>query len=245
MSDPRRALNLVSRSDASPVVARQELAHGDLIGSILVKTGALKAADVDVILGEQRLGRERFGDIARRLGFVRRGALDVAVAKQFEFTQLDPLDTSVSRRIISAFRPNSVTGVAIRELRSQLAFRWFANASGGAILAVVGAGRREGRSFIAANLAVSFAQMGRRTLLIDADLRRPRQHEWFKLKQREGLAAMLAGHCRDAPITPIASIPGLSVLPAGTTPPNPQELLARPAFDGLLGEADEHYSVSL
>jgi protein-tyrosine kinase len=221
-----------------------ELQRG-LLGALLIDAGALRLDDLDAVLGEQRLRGGRFGEAARRLGLVHPEAVDSALAKQFEFSRLEPSDTSLSKRLISAFRPQSVTGEAIRALRSQLALRWFSSAHGGATLAVAGVGHQEGRSFIAANLAVAFAQMGRRTLLIDADLRHPKLHEWFRLPQQEGLASMLAGRSNHTPIVTIDSIPGLSVLPAGAPPPNPQELLARPAFDGLLAELAERFSVIL
>ena len=75
-----------------------------------------------------------------------------------------------------------------------------------------------------------FSQLGERTLLIDADLRNPRQHELFKLGNGAGLSGLLAGRASAEAIARIPSLLGLSVLPAGAIPPNPQELLGRPAF---------------
>src|SRR5207253_11148190 len=94
-----------------------------------------------------------------------------------------------------------------------------------------------GRSFIAANLAVVFAQLGQRTLLIDADLRNASQHRLFGVDNRLGLSAVLSGRAdASEAIQRVAAVPNLSLLPAGALPPSPQDLLARPAFAILLDE---------
>ena len=74
------------------------------------------------------------------------------------------------------------------------------------------------------------AQQGHRVLLVDADLRRGRLYKRFALKSRPGLSELLAGLGKDMAIPTVQSIPGLSVLPAGTTPPNPSELLGSKAM---------------
>ena len=95
-------------------------------------------------------------------------------------------------------------------------------------------GNGDGRSFLAANLAIVFSQLGERTVLVDADLRKPRQHELFRLGTHSGLSDVLAGRAGPESVVRIPSLLGLSVLPSGAPPPNPQELLGRPAFVDLL-----------
>ena len=90
-----------------------------------------------------------------------------------------------------------------------------------AALAVVSPGSGEGRSYITANLAVLFSQLGKRTLLIDADLRRPRQHRIFGLPGRIGLSGVLAGRAGAEAVCEIKPLPGLSVLPAGAAAAQP------------------------
>jgi capsular exopolysaccharide synthesis family protein len=94
----------------------------------------------------------------------------------------------------------------------------------------------DGKSFLAANLAVAFSQTGARTLLIDADMRRPRQHQIFGLDSSNGLSAVLAGRARGTAIQPVPDLPSLFVMPVGVVPPNPLELLQRAAFGLLLRE---------
>ena len=108
--------------------------------------------------------------------------------------------------------------------------RWFDAEAQRKALAIVSPGAGEGRSFIAANLAIVFSQLGENTLLIDADLRTPRQHELFKLRNNAGLSGLLAGRANAEAVVRVPSLLGLSLLPAGAIPPNPQELLGRPAF---------------
>lgn len=124
---------------------------------------------------------------------------------------------------------------ALRALRSRLGLRWFNGEPAQRMLAVVSAERGEGRSFIAANLAIAMAQLGKRTLLIDADLRNPSQHRRFGLSSNAGLAAMLAHGAGQEAIASIGALPALCVLPAGAAPSHAADLLGRPEFrQGLL-----------
>ena len=104
-------------------------------------------------------------------------------------------------------------------------------------LAVIGPDAGDGKTYVAANLAVALAQLpGSRTLLVDADLRGPRQHQLFRLENRAGLSSLLSGRSDPRAIQQVESVPSLFVLPVGTTPPNPLELLECPAFGLLMRE---------
>jgi len=107
----------------------------------------------------------------------------------------------------------------------------------------VGTTAGEGRSYMSANLAVTFAQLGERTLLIDGNLRTPRQHKLFKIENQMGLSNLLAGRMQDQVVTFISGIPGLAVLPAGPTPPNPGELLSRPVLQRILHQSMSTFDV--
>jgi capsular exopolysaccharide synthesis family protein len=103
-------------------------------------------------------------------------------------------------------------------------------------IAVVSPGRSDGKTFVAANLGVALAQRGGRTVIVDADLRGPRLHEIFQLENRSGLSSILSGRSDQGAIQPIAAAPSLFVLTAGTTPPNPLELVERASFGLLMRE---------
>jgi receptor protein-tyrosine kinase len=126
--------------------------------------------------------------------------------------------------------------------------RWFSANPLHKVLAVVSPAAGDGRSFIAANLAVVFSQQGERTLLIDADLRAATgqgQAALFKLSSGLGLSSILAGRAGMEIAQAVPSLPGLSVLAAGARPPNPQELLGRLAFMQMLSAASQEFDVVL
>ena len=130
--------------------------------------------------------------------------------------------------------PDSPDAEQLRSLRSQLMLRWLDSKERPGALAVVSAGPGEGRTWIAANLAVLFAQAGKRTILIDADLRRPCLHHVFGVPGSVGLSSILAGRPAADAIVDIRVASGLSLLPAGAPAPHPQELLAGDGFRRLL-----------
>jgi receptor protein-tyrosine kinase len=108
------------------------------------------------------------------------------------------------------------------------------------VIALVGPGRGEGRSQLCAELAIAFAQLGRRTLLVDADLRHPRQHVLFTADNQWGLAQTLA--LGESPyLNAVEGLPELVVLTAGALPPNPLELVSHRRFERLISELRRQY----
>ena len=97
-----------------------------------------------------------------------------------------------------------------------------------------------GKTINSANLAINFAQMGKKTLAIDADMRNPSLHKLFSLSSRNGLSEILAGLTDNITVTK-TDIENLSVLTSGKIPPNPTELLSSPRMDKLLDFVKEHY----
>jgi receptor protein-tyrosine kinase len=217
---------------------------GRSIGAILIDSGILTPDNAERILRLQKEKGLRFGDAAIELRLLTQEDIDQALSSQFDYPYLRKGQSNVSAELIAAYNPFDAQVEALRALRSQLMLRWFDTEAERKTMAVTSPGRGEGRSFLAANLAVVFSQLGERTLLIDADMRNPRQHELFGLKNASGLSSMLTGRGED-PVHRIPALLGLSVLPAGPKAPNPQELLGRPAFTQLLAELAPAFDVIL
>jgi receptor protein-tyrosine kinase len=218
------------------------------IGDILVASGLIQAEDLDRILELQRQEHIPFGEAAVALKLASKSDIEFALSKQFDYAYLPAEDSSVSPQLIAAYKPFSPIGENLRAVRAQLMLRWFNGDARRKMLAVVSPAKGDGRSFVAANLAIVFAQQGQRTLLIDADLRSPllgSQQALFQMPRTAGLSTILAGRGGLELGKLVRGLPNLGVLPAGAVPPNPQELLGRPVFEKMLRRASEMFDVIL
>ncbi|MCU0773471.1 MAG: chain length determinant protein tyrosine kinase EpsG [Ideonella sp.] len=217
------------------------------IGAMLVDAGLVSEADIDRVLHYQREHGLRFGEAAIRLGIVSESDVQFALARQFDYAYLpsDATNRPVSEQVVAAYQPFSSCVDQLVAIRSQLMLRWFDRGDQRQVLTIVGTDRREGRSYLASNLAVVFSQLGQRTLLIDANMRNPRQHELFRLENQVGLSTVLSGRAQTEVVVRIPDLLGLTVMPAGPVPPNPLELLSRPLLPALLAHARQSYDVVL
>lgn len=238
MNAPQNVLSIEASGRAAPAGDRR-------IGSILVEDGKLDPGAVERVLQLQRLEGLRFGEAALRLGLIKADDLRRAIARQYDLPHLLPGNENISRELVVAYEPFHPCAEQMRALRTQLQIGWCNAGARHRLLALVSPGPREGRSYVAANLAVAFAQLGERTLLIDADLRMPRQHRIFDVADRVGLSAVLSGRADRSAVVPVPAFGPLALLPAGARPPNPQELVARDAVAELLHELRSEFDVVL
>ena len=245
MNDPRQSFDaIVGTGRAGKSAITEALPNRDRqIGAILVDTGRMSISDAERVLEEQRRTGVVFGEIALRLGVVKPEDIQFALSRQFAYPYLPEGDASLSDSVVAAYKPFGKFSESMRALRSQLMLRWFTGSPRHAVLSIISAERKAGRSFLAANLAVVFSQMGERTLLIDADLRNPCQHQLFKVQNQYGLTAILSGRAGTEQIVRLPFMLDLSILPAGSLPPNPQELLGRRQFAALLDQVSSEYGV--
>jgi|SRR6266404_3009558 len=225
--------------------ARVFVRHDRRIGSLLAEEGKLGARDIERVMDLQQKEGLRFGEAARRLGLITEDDLHCALANQYDIPYLSPGDERVSSELVVASDPFHPRAEELWALRTQLLIRWSNGEARHRTLAIVSPGSGEGRSYVAANLAVVFSQLGERTLLIDADLRAPRQHRIFNIPDRIGLSAVLSGRADLGAVVPVPQFGTLSVLPAGAPPPNPQDLLSRHALAVLLRELGTGFDVIL
>lgn len=215
------------------------------LGGILVEEGRLDPSEIARVLEVQEREGLRFGEAALRLELISEHDLQRAIATQYGLPHLQPGNEAISRELVVAYEPFHPCAEQLRALRSQLMIGWCNSGARHRTLAVVSPGPREGRSYAAANLAVAFSQLGERTLLIDADLRQPRQHRIFGVADRSGLSGVLAGRDDRGAIVPVPAFGALWLLPAGARPPNPQELVSRAALAELLRQVRTAFDVVL
>ena len=135
--------------------------------------------------------------------------------------------------------PPGAFGEAIRGLRTGILF---SSADEGArALIVTSTGPSEGKTVIASNLAITLARAGQRTIVVDADMRRPRLHAAVNRGQEPGLSNVLVGDTSLTDATTQTAVANLWILPAGHIPPNPAELLGSHRFNDLMKDLKTKY----
>jgi succinoglycan biosynthesis transport protein ExoP len=128
---------------------------------------------------------------------------------------------------------------AIRGIRTNVLFS--SAEEGTRALVITSTGPGEGKTMIAANLAIGLAQAGQRVLLIDADMRCPRLHEVFNQDQEPGLSNLMVGHAAPSACIRKSNVLGLWLLTSGRVPPNPAELLGSRRFKDFIRSLGDHF----
>lgn len=212
------------------------------LAELLCNNGTLTEQDFKRVLDAQREHGGRFGDTALRLGLVTEIDVRRALARQCELPTMLPDVASFSRQLVAAHQPGSARSEALRGVRSELLLRWFNQ--GHTTLAISETRAQQGAASLAANMAWLFAQLGQRTLLIDANLRKPEQQTLFKFDYKYGLADFLKGRFELKDV--INQVPGfnqLSIMFAGKRPDNPQELLSLDSFRYLIESVPDDFDI--
>lgn len=227
------AAEAVCDREAEP--AAESVVRDLALGEIFRETRKLDANQIEAILAHQRTHGVLFGEAAVALKLVDDRDVLWALSRQFHYPYALEGRKQFNPELITATTPFSNVSETFRSIRSQL-IRRFEQDGERRALAVVSADAGDGKTFVAANLAIAFSQLGRRTLLIDADMRSPRLHKVFGIDNARGLSSILAGRLSARVLTPVTDLPSLFVLPVGIAPPNPLELLESPAFGLLIRE---------
>ena len=227
-------------SIVSPAAAARKDAN---IGRLLIEQGKITMEQADDVRRLQKDDGLRFGEAAKRLGLVTEADIQQVLSRQFDYPYLQQGEGNYPNTLIAAYQPFSPEVEGLRSVRSQLMLRWFG--AGRKSLASAGINTGDGTSLLAANLAVVFSQLGEQTLLVDANLRAPRQHRIFNLDGEHGLSEMLSGRAGLESLSMVDSFVDLSVLPAGSLVPNPQELINRPGFAVMNDTLRDRFDVIL
>lgn len=225
-------------STLGPVPSNEDVRS---IGDIIRDTRNLSAEQVGEVLEYQRAHGLKFGEAAIALGFATPDDVLHALAQQFNYAYAGAEQGKANPELVTLNQPFSQQAEAFRAIRAQIMLRTHPDVSSGVprarrAVAVVSPNSGEGKTFFCANLGVALAQLGGRTLVIDADMRGPRLHEVFGVESKIGLTGLLSGRRGESVIMAVKGVPNLFVLPVGISPPNPLELIEGPAFGVLLQE---------
>jgi len=145
------------------------------------------------------------------------------------------------RRVIALTNPKSPISESYVKLRTNIDLS--AVDAPIQVIMITSPGPGEGKSTTASNLAVVYAQVGKKVLLIDADLRKPTIHHYMMLSNRQGLTSLLTGQITRNEAIVSTTVPHLDVLTAGPVPPNPSELLASKKMGAFIEEFRKDYDV--
>lgn len=218
-----------------------EVLRDKSIGHFIAQANNLSADEVERILNHQKREGLKFGEAAVALGLAKGEDVLWALSQQFHYPYAAGSGGGTSAELVLSHKPFGHQAESFRLLRSQINMRLFTADEPRRAIAVISPDNGDGKSFFAANLAIAFSQLGGRTLLLDADMRSPRQHEIFGVDGGSGLSNILSGRVESNVIRPVRDFPSLFLLPVGTLPPNPLELLERPAFGLLLRELQSKF----
>jgi len=148
-------------------------------------------------------------------------------------------NNSQARHLISITNPKSPISEAYRTLRTNISFS--AVDEDLRVIMVTSAGPGEGKSTTVANLAATYAQSDKRTVLVELDLRKPTVHKTFKLSNRLGISHVLTKQASLDEVIQDTEIPNLSAITAGMIPPNPSELVGSKALGAILDQLKEQF----
>ena len=260
-STERMYLFIVEKLQEARVAEESELGYVDIIRRALVPTypvrlKKMRTLAMAIVLGlvfgiglamariklDRRIYRP---EDLREMGYTVLGLIpkmDQIIKDDFSGKETITLDgRKISTSLVSLLTPMSPIVEAYRQVRTNIHFSRPDTIVQTLLLTSAGAG--EGKTVTACNLAVVMAQSGRKTLLIDADLRRPRTHKVFGLNRQPGLVELLFEH-GEIDIERFATgIDDLYIIPAGAITPNPSELLGSRRMRELIAQLRQHFDM--
>jgi capsular exopolysaccharide synthesis family protein len=148
-----------------------------------------------------------------------------------------------ARKLVVRTNPHSISTEQYRTIRTNILFSLPTDDM--KTILFTSPSKEEGKSTTCSNMAVVFAESGKKVLMIDADMRRPTLHHTFHMSNKSGLSNLLLGKGRVAETVRRSGIKNLDLLLCGQIPVNPAELLQSPAMDNLLAELCGMYDLIL
>lgn len=215
------------------------------MGQAFIAANKLTEDEVVRIVQLQQRKRIRFGEAAIKLGLLNEEDVHEVLAQQFNYQTIakhgDGGKKRISSRLLISHSPYSTQAEAIRRFRSEVMLR--AGEQPCLVIALTSPNAKEGKSHLSASLAIAFAQLNLKTLLLDANLRKPSLHQLFDVTNKTGLSTMLAGRTLPTLDLSHAITNFLHVIPSGPKPPNPTEILSAPNLSDLLDKFKQEVKV--
>jgi len=213
------------------------------MGDACIASHRLTRAEVDNVLALQVQKQLRFGEAAVALGLLTESDVRELLNVQFNNAAFasPELMARISPTLAVLHAPESDAAQAIKRLRSELLVQMGEKRT--LVMAVLSPAKGEGKSHIAASLAIAFAQLNIKTLLIDANLREPTQHGLFGLSNQTGLSTALVKRSSGTLDAMTELVSGFWILGSGPLPPNPLEMLTAPWFRSFLEPLEEQVTV--
>lgn len=201
------------------------------LAQILARRGGLSEDDIKRIAADQEQRGLGFIEAALRLDLITQADLDTVLAGEMQAEKSEAAVARPSGELQTAQDPFEPFSESIRALRTELIQRTEENECN--MVAILSPSAAEGRTRLACELAIACAQLGQATLLVDADLRRSRMHDYFSADNDDGLAqALLEG--RAPKVQSVVGLASLSLLTAGPKSSAPIEILSDPIFGEML-----------
>ncbi|WP_144512772.1 CpsD/CapB family tyrosine-protein kinase [Bacillus sp. FJAT-22090] len=148
---------------------------------------------------------------------------------------------TAARKLVTGLSSKSIVSEQFRTLRTNINFSMPDKEL--KTLLITSSSPGEGKSTVAANMAVVFSQEGKRVLLVDADMRKPTVHHTFHVTNTEGISNLLSRKSVLEDVVKTCEIDNLSIITCGPIPPNPAELLSSQTMQKLLGEMSNKYDL--
>lgn len=235
------SIRIVDYAEPSKIPVKPDKMRNLIIG-ILYGFGL----GIGIILVREYLDRSlKSIEDVERLGFPVLGSIPLIASNQAMKPGRDHDGQArlIESRMITHLQPNSPVSESYRTLRTNIQYSNVDKPL--KTILVTSPGPGEGKSTSVANLAITFAQMGAKVLLIDTDLRRPVLHGLFGVRRNDGLTNILVGKVSVKDAIRQTRIRNLFLLPSGTIPKNPAEFLASKIMQKLIVKASERYDIVL
>jgi len=222
---------LAGQYDLTVEVAEQICALMDTTGMSFAEAGLkLGVIRPDLVPDEVLVTRRDAAARPRSEGLIERASERLSTDRQVVLRQGE--EVTPGHQLQIAFDSMNPRNERMRALRTELLLLSEATRHAN-VFAILSPDVGEGRSQLCAELAISFGQLGRRTLLVDGDMRNPRQHIMFASTNEFGLSHAISQNTRPY-VHPVKGLARMFLLTAGLCPPNPLELLSDGRFDKVL-----------